>query len=513
MRITRRITTIACLATVSALAAVPVASASYDPPADPGTVQKPSGNPKTINVSKSCSAATLNKTCFSTIQAGVNKTKQFNKSTHQAFHTYDYTVIVGKGTYNETVAIEGHGFDGLTLKGATTNPRDVKIDLRGLDVEDQQNGVLVNATSGVTVKYMSTFHYSGNGFFFKNIGVTPAGAPEKLFGSSAFIADHLIAGFSTGTNGYGLYEFNSIGGTFSNDEGYYNSDAGLYIGQTPVQTKPVRSLVTGGRYWGNELGYSGTNSKYVTITKGKWFNNGIGLVPNMLLSEAFYPPEKNVIIDNDIYGNNFNFFSGAPHAFPVAHGALGDGADYPPGMGILLFGSKDTIVQNNRIYNNHLVGFGMMNPGVLIGVKTTAQSNAAKIERNQVIGNAFGNTGKNKNGVDIFYLGGQGDGTCIGGNGAYANTGVLRTIGQEGAGGSLGATTSRWNKCPTAKTSKNVYSLKAFTRAADYVGDPTHQSYWQNTTGQTAIPGYKPLEACTVTAPYLGCDGQQDGKP
>ena len=37
--------------------------------------------------------------------------------------------------------------------------------------------------------------------------------------------------------------------------------------------------------WGNVLGFSGTNMRYMTITKSRWFNNGAGIVPNALDSE------------------------------------------------------------------------------------------------------------------------------------------------------------------------------------------------------------------------------------
>ena len=60
------------------------------------------------------------------------------------------------------------------------------------------------------------------------------------------------------------------------------------------------------------LGFSGTNMRYVTITKSKFFNNGTGIVPNALDSEKYAPPEDNVITDNDIFWNNFNYYAGAP---------------------------------------------------------------------------------------------------------------------------------------------------------------------------------------------------------
>src|SRR5439155_588963 len=64
--------------------------------------------------------------------------------------------------------------------------------------------------------------------------------------------------------------------------------------------------------YGNVLGFSGTNMRYVTIEHSKWFNNGTGIVPNALHSEKYAPPEDNVITDNDVFWNNFNYYAGAP---------------------------------------------------------------------------------------------------------------------------------------------------------------------------------------------------------
>ena len=98
----------------------------------------------------------------------------------------------------------------------------------------------------------------------------------------------------------------------SHSEAYYHSDAGFYIGQTPQQTKPVRSVVRDVESWGNPIGFSATNMRYVTITKSRFYNNAIGIVPNALESEKFPPAEANVITDNDVFWNNFNVHAGAP---------------------------------------------------------------------------------------------------------------------------------------------------------------------------------------------------------
>ena len=90
----------------------------------------------------------------------------------------------------------------------------------------RQNGVVVDGADEVTVRGFKTRGYAANGFFFTNV--------------VGYTARDLIAARS---GVYGVYAFNSKGGTMRDSEAYYHSDAGFYIGQTPAQVKPVRSIV------------------------------------------------------------------------------------------------------------------------------------------------------------------------------------------------------------------------------------------------------------------------------
>ncbi len=108
--------------------------------------------------------------------------------------------------------------------------------------------------------------------------------------------------------------------------------------------------------YGNVLGFSGTNMRYVTITKSRFYNNGDGIVPNALDSEKYPPPEDNVISGNEVFWNNFNYYLGAP--FTVAPTKVG-GIPNPVGIGILLYGSRGTVVEKNNIYGNYLTASGL----------------------------------------------------------------------------------------------------------------------------------------------------------
>jgi Right handed beta helix region len=369
-----RITLIAPLVTLALSA--PAMAADYPAPTDPGKVQtKPAGPHRTLKVC--AKGKKTHKGCFKTIQKAINAAKPGD------------TVKVPDGVWKEGVKIQGAKKRYLNLIGNIQHPGKVVLEGKNLKGAAKSNGVLINGANEVTVRGITAQHYNGNGFFVTN--------------ATGYHFNDLIARY---VGVYGLYAFNTIGGEMRRDIGAWNNDSGFYVGQTPKQTKPIRTVISDVISYGNVLGYSGTNSRYVTITKSKWFNNGVGIVPNALDSEKFPPPEENVITDNDIFWNNFDYYKGAP--FKLRPPATGD-VPYPTGVGVLLFGGRNNVISNNRIYGNWLLGAGMIEQFLL---KNPADGT---LVGNQITDNQFGLNGTDLNGRDIGYDG-NGSGNCVSGN-------------------------------------------------------------------------------------------------
>ena len=367
---------ISLLVAVAVALLVPsVASAqTYPEPKDPGPVSAPpKGRHKTYTVCKS-------RCDFKTIQKAVNKARAGD------------TIRVKNGTYREAVKINGRGKRYLKLVGNPGHPEKVLLRARG----KMQNAIFVNDADQVSVDGFMARDYVANGFFFTNL--------------NGYTMNHLIARH---TGVYGLYAFNTIGGTIKNSEAYYVNDGAFYIGQTPPQDKPIQSLVTNVDGWGSPIGFSGTNMRYVTITKSRFYNNAIGIVPDSEDDEKFPPPEKNVIIDNDVFWNNFNYHAGHP---PFNVRQDGNAALAPVGTGILLFGGKGNRVENNRVYGNFLAGVGAVQ-GFLAAKTPEAQT----LADNVIQGNQFGLGGTDVNGVDYIY---DGNGT----NNCFNMDGVTSTF-------------------------------------------------------------------------------------
>jgi Right handed beta helix region len=417
---------IAPAALVAAALLVPAgASAQYPPPKDPGKVQpKPKGPHHTYTVCKK-----KHRCDFRTIQKAVNRAKAGD------------TIRVANGTYREAVLINGKKKRYLRLIGNPKHPRKVALRAKG----NMQNAIFVNNADKVSVNGFYARGYKSNGFFFTNV--------------NGYDMNHLVA---RQTGVYGLYAFNTIGGTMRNSEAFYVNDGAFYIGQTPPQDKPKQTIVKNVSGWGSPLGFSATNMRYVTITKSRFYNNGAGIVPNALDSEKYPPPEKNVIIDNDIFWNNLNFHVGHP---PFRVDEDSTGSMVPIGTGILLLGGRENRVENNRIFGNYLGGVAAID-GILLQKNPQAKT----LDRNIVKGNQFGRGGTDTNGHDIVYDG-SGSDNCF----------------------TLAPTDTVLDKAAVSTCSgKNPFSQSTQNEMLGWIGANATKGW--RAPGHPPKQGYKPLE-------------------
>ena len=312
---------------------------------------------------------------YATIQKGVNAVRKGG------------TVRVKPGTYVEGVTVKGSKKDRITIRGLKGASKTV---LQGKGAKDASgnsanNGVFVDGSDGVKLIGLKALNYPGNGFFVRN--------------ATGYTWDGLVAGFN---RSYGLYAFNSIGGTMENSTGYGHGDSAFYVGQTPPQKKPKRTKLTKLKGYENVLGYSGTNSRYVDITDSDFYNNGAGVVPNTLKSEKYAPSSDGTIRGNRIFWNNFNYFAPSSRVKPLPS-ATGD-LQYPTGTGVVLFGVTGWTVTDNDVFGNFKWG--------LLSVSDPGYAPATNVD-NLVSENRWGLGGKDANAVDLMAEG-SGTGNCYG---------------------------------------------------------------------------------------------------
>jgi hypothetical protein len=426
----------AAAALAAGLLSLPAAAAAQEPSpgypeaGNPGRVAPaPKGKGKTRTVCK--------RGCrFSRIQAAVNRSRPGD------------TVRVRNGVYREAIRIRGARKRHLKLIGNPKAPG--KVVLKGSS--SKQNGVLVDGADAVTVRGFKAENYAANGFFFVNV--------------VGYTARDLIA---ARTGVYGIYAFNSKGGTMRHSEAYYTSDAGFYIGQTPEQARPIRSIVRNVDGWGNAIGFSGTNMRYVTITGSRFYNNAAGIVPNGLDSEKFPPAEDNVIRGNEIFWNNFDFHQGAPFDARTS----GVAAIAPVGSGVVLLGGRGNLVEGNQIFGNFAVGVVLIEDLLL-------QKNvqARVLVGNVVRDNAFGLGGADLNGRELAYDG-NGSDNCFSGN-----TGVSVTIPADAS--TLAACPHSGPNAFSAELQQQLYAQAGEAAVAQWIRHP-----------HAPRPGIEPLELYT----------------
>lgn len=414
-------------------------AADYPPASDPG---KGPRNPPRGGTLQVCKKGCRHKTIQAAIDAAGRGT----------------TIKVGRGTYREGLRILSKTKDRVKLIGDARNPGNVILEGKGPRGSRAQSGVLVNNADGVTINGFTARDFEGNGFFVVN--------------ADGYKLTNLVADT---TGAYGLFAFNSRGGEISNSEAFYNSDAGIYVGQTPPQVRPKRTTLRNLVVWGNVIGYSGTNSRYVTISRSRFFNNGVGIVPNVLDSERYMPHEDNAIVDNDVFWNNFNPYA-SPRPFKLR--ASSTGTPYPVGTGILLFGGKTARVENNRVWGNWLVGYGQISQFLL----KDADKPLGLLEGNEVRGNRFGlDGGVDTNGRDLFYDG-SGRSNCFENNTTQSPN--------------VPADNSTFAACGRP----NAFNESARDEAIAWVTDDTHEKYWVK-VAHRPIEGIEPLERWTADYP------------
>lgn len=295
------------------------------------------------------------------------------------------TVRIKPGTYVEGVEVKADK-DGLKLVGLGTTPKEVVLEGKGakrLDGNPAQNGVFVDGADNVEMRNMTARNFPANGFFVRNC--------------NGYLMDHVIAGFN---RAYGLYAFNCIGGRMTYSVGYGHGDSAFYVGQTPVQANPVKTILDHLEGYENVLGYSGTNSKYIDLRNSEFYNNGAGVAPNTLGSEKFPPALDGVVQENLVYWNNFNYFKpgSSVKALPAATGSF----NYPTGVGVVLLGTTNWTIKNNLIFGNFKYG--------VMSVSDPTYAPATN-HRNKIRFNTMGGPFDDANGVDVWTEG-SGTGNC-----------------------------------------------------------------------------------------------------
>ena len=394
---------------------------------------------------------------YSTIQGAVNASGK------------NATINVKPGKYVEGVIIKGHKHDGLRIIGATKNPAKVLIEGRNAKGPGgaAQNGIEGDGVNNLTLENMKAEHFAANGFY---VNGKASGGSSSCKG---YLFKNLIAGFE---HAYGLFAFQCVGGRMTHSTGYGNGDSAFYVGGTPFEKKPVETFIDHDIAYENILGYSGTNSKYVTIENGQFYNNGTGIAPNTLVTEPFEPTEDGVIKNNLIFWNNFDYYRKSSPVKTVSSGIGPAHIQYAVGVGVLIYGGTGWVIKDNSIFGNFLIG------ATTVSDPTNSSGKAINVG-NQFIDNKMGAAFSDTNGHD-FFNDGSGHGSC------FANNGTVTLYSAADAPDS-----QLYPTCPaTTGTGTTTGDPDQLQVIASIVSQTTGQEKFWHVHAHPARPGVKPFE-------------------
>lgn len=274
-------------------------------------------------------------------------------------------ILIDRGTYDGGVTVADDK-TGITIRGVDRN----EVIFFGRDNPDIPNAITVFA-DGVTMENMTAHNFVGNGFYWRSV--------EDYHG-------RYLTAWNFGD--YGIYAFDSRGGIFEHSYASGAADAAFYIGQCNPCDAVIRNIVAEH----SALGYSGTNAGgNLIIEDSVWANNGAGIVPNSLDSQA-NPPQRGTTIRNNTVTRNSNLNTPARGLT----GAIN-------GLGIGLAGGSDNVVEGNTVTDHSKYG---------IVIFPLPDETVWMPEGNVTRNNSVSDSGL----ADLALSSGAGEGNCFEGN-------------------------------------------------------------------------------------------------
>lgn len=244
-------------------------------------------------------ADTLTVQAGESIQATVNKAKPGD------------TIQVMPGTYRETVFIDK---ENITLRGVVVNGQWAVMDGGG----KLNDGILASG-HGVVIQKFWIKGYKGNGI------MTQGANNYKI------LDNYVDGGF------YGIFPQFGKNGLVARNRTTRVEDAGIYVGMSDNVD------VIGNEAWGNVIGIESENCRDLLVEGNYMHDNTNGLAVTLIPGLPVKDAARTTVRHNFIINNNLKNF--APPSSIAA--------SMPPGVGILLLGVKETMIEGNILAGNN----------------------------------------------------------------------------------------------------------------------------------------------------------------
>jgi parallel beta-helix repeat protein len=229
------------------------------------------------------------------------------------------TIEVEPGVYHETLVVDTPG---ITLRGIVSGAMRPVLDGRG-----KLNDGVIASGSPFTMTGFGVQHYRGNGITTQQVdGVT----------FSDLVIDD--------TGRYGVYPIQSRNISITHCSVTKINDAGIYVGESE------RAEVAYNELFGNVAGIEIENTNDADVHDNVAHGNTAGILAFVLPGKVLKEGKRTRIHHNWVINNNTPNF-GDPEAIV---------GQLPYGMGILVMGVDDTVVENNWVRGNHSAGIGVI---------------------------------------------------------------------------------------------------------------------------------------------------------
>jgi len=268
-------------------------------------------------------------------------------------------IHIEPGVYNEAIIVNKPGIKLLGL--IDRNSQGVIIQNPG----DKENGITVrDAGDGFLLKNVTVQNFEENGVLLIRV--------------DGFVLSHVEA---IDNGEYGLFPVLSSQGLIEHCTAKGHTDAGIYVGLS----RDV--IVENNKAFENVAGFEIRNSFNLIVRKNHSYDNVAGIVVVLLPGVQVKTSSNIIVVANHVTNNNhINFAEPGGFAFFI-----------PTGSGILLVGTDNTLVEDNKVKDNNSVGIATVSSlllGVLAGLPPEA---FADIEPNpdgvKVIDNNLSNNG------------------------------------------------------------------------------------------------------------------------
>jgi parallel beta-helix repeat protein len=259
-------------------------------------------------------------------------------------------IRIKPGTYKEKIVVDKPG---ITLSGdgnvVIENPGGIDI---GIKVVKGADGFML---SNVTVQ----------GFTDRAVEI------KEINGLSL---SHVTA-IGNNTEEFGLFVQDCTNGTIEHCESTGHTDTGIFVGES------TNISISQNKSYANTIGIETENVSDVTIDKNHLYDNSAGILSLLVPGKSVSLSSNIKITKNQVRDNNHTNLQNDPTELE---------AILPSGIGILILGPDNVMVEDNHVTGNQYTGIAVVSTAILgptPGIDPVPDN--VKVFSNQVIGNGL----------------------------------------------------------------------------------------------------------------------------